>query len=115
MHARIGPSRALWQYVFAGNPSNSRGQRALNAGGTGLDLPATEIGAVVGQDQFQIAHRQSKSESCEMLLHPRLHRSTGFERAVRFVGYTVAFSKTPDRGAFCAKEADRGTLGRLSA
>ncbi len=56
MHTGIGAAGALGQYIFAGQPSNSRGECALDGGAAGLHLPAGEVGAVVGEDQFEIAH-----------------------------------------------------------
>src|SRR5215469_12517267 len=114
VHARIRPSRALRQYVFAGDSSNSRTERALNAGCIGLDLPATEVGAVVGQGQFQIAHGESKSRILRDAAASKI-TSWRFRESKGFLGYTVAFSKTPDCAAFYANVAERGTLGRVSA
>ena len=46
-----------WGRTFSpGHPSNGRGQCALDRGRLGLDLPSKELRAIVGQDQFEIAH-----------------------------------------------------------
>ena len=43
VHTRIGPARTLWQYFFRSDPSNSRGQCALNGGSIWLHLPPGEL------------------------------------------------------------------------
>src|SRR3974390_1091689 len=56
MNSRGGSSRTLRQYLFPGNPSNSRGQCALNRDRVGLNLPTGKIRPVVGENHFEIAH-----------------------------------------------------------
>src|ERR1035438_8712788 len=56
MHTRVRATRALGQYFFSGQPSNSRGEFALHRRAAGLHLPAGEFGAVIRKDHFKIAH-----------------------------------------------------------
>ena len=56
MHSRIGSSRPLRQYLFAGNPSNDRGNCALHGDGIGLHLPTGKFRSVIGDNHFEIAH-----------------------------------------------------------
>src|SRR6202140_5743792 len=56
MHSRVSSPRALRQYLFAGNPSNDRGNCALHCDGIGLHLPAGKFRSVIGDDHFEIAH-----------------------------------------------------------
>ena len=56
VNSGIGTSGALRRDVFAGQPSNSGRQGALNGRQPGLDLPAGEVGAVVGEDEFKVSH-----------------------------------------------------------
>jgi hypothetical protein len=56
MHPGIGASRTLRKNFLACYSSNGRGQGALDRGRLGLNLPSGEIRAVIGQDQFEIAH-----------------------------------------------------------
>jgi hypothetical protein len=56
VHTCIGPTRTLWQYFFRGNPSNSRGQCALDGGSIRLYLPPGEFRAIIGEYQLDIAH-----------------------------------------------------------
>jgi hypothetical protein len=55
MHSRIGPTRTLWQYLFACRPSNNFGQNSLNGRKIGLDLPSMEVRAVVRNRQFEVS------------------------------------------------------------
>src|SRR6185437_14389784 len=70
VHTRICASRTLGQDFFARNTSNSRGQGALNAGCVGLDLPAAEIGAVVGEGNFQVAHARKRNPEQNRCIQP---------------------------------------------
>ena len=52
VNAGIGAAGALGQGSFAGDAAECRLQFALNGRLAGLDLPAAEVGAVVGQSQL---------------------------------------------------------------
>ena len=52
MNARVGASRALGQWLFAGNAPQRCLQFALDSGFSGLHLPAAEIRAVIGQSEL---------------------------------------------------------------
>src|SRR5277367_3549844 len=56
MNPSVGAPGALGQNLFAGHSSNSRGQSALDCGGVRLNLPSGEFRAVIGQNDFEIAH-----------------------------------------------------------
>ncbi len=56
VYPRVGAPGTLGQDIFARYPFNGRSQCALDRGHPGLDLPSKELRAVVGQDQFEIAH-----------------------------------------------------------
>ena len=80
----VGASRTLRQDFFAGDSSNGRGQRALDGGRLGLDLPPREVRAVIGQDQFEIAHgdclesyRRRPSSNCLANLYKALPGAGG--------------------------------------
>src|SRR2546423_8414781 len=71
MNPGVSPSGALRQDFFSGDSSNSCGQQRLYRWSVGLYLPAVEIGSIVGQCQFEIAH--AEIESSWMAEPPRLH------------------------------------------
>ena len=50
--AGIGASRALGQELFSGEALDGVGESSLDGGLAGLDLPAVEGGAVVGEGEF---------------------------------------------------------------
>ena len=58
MNARVGAPGTLRQDLFAGDSSNSRGQRSLDGGGIRLYLPSQKVGAVVSENDFEIAHEE---------------------------------------------------------
>ena len=53
MDAGVGATRALRQGRFAGNAAEGGLQLALDGGFAGLDLPAAEFGAVVGEGELE--------------------------------------------------------------
>jgi hypothetical protein len=54
VNASIGASAALGQDALAGDALDGRGQLSLNGEVAGLDLPAVEIGSVVGEGELPI-------------------------------------------------------------
>jgi len=54
--ARIGAARAVDGYLFLSDFSEHVGDCTLNGGDTGLDLPAVECSAIVGEGQFDVTH-----------------------------------------------------------
>ena len=56
VHAGVGAAGALGQRRLADDAPESRLQFALDGGFAGLDLPAVEVGAVVGESQFPRLH-----------------------------------------------------------
>jgi hypothetical protein len=88
MYAGIGSARALRQYFFAGNPSDSRGESALDRRAVGLNLPTAKVRAVVSQRQLDVTH--AEIESSGMKVHPRLHRLhvSAMEMHAHRLGYT---------------------------
>ena len=57
MHAGIGAAGTLRQDCFSCHAFNGRGQCALDCGRAGLNLPAAEFRAVVGQDNLRLRMR----------------------------------------------------------
>ena len=51
----VGPSRSLRQDIFARQPLQAIGERALYRPQSGLNLPAVKIRAVISQRNFEIA------------------------------------------------------------
>src|SRR5712692_8429009 len=98
MNPRVGPARALREYVFTGNASNSRGQSALDGRLVRLDLPTRKAGAIISQYQLDITHAEIESSGTNE--HPRLHRLrlSRMERWGQGLSYTVAF---PSAVEFC--------------
>ena len=56
VHSGVGTARSLRQYIFAAQPSNSRGERALHGRPAGLHLPARKIGSIIRKDEFEVPH-----------------------------------------------------------
>ena len=54
MNSGIGATGALGQGLFASNALDGLLEFALDGDFTGLDLPAVEISAVIGQDEFPV-------------------------------------------------------------
>src|SRR6516162_2347275 len=54
MNTRVRPSRTLRQNAFAGDPPEAFGKGSLHRGESGLNLPAAEVGPVVGQGDLQV-------------------------------------------------------------
>src|SRR4029077_12261751 len=103
MHPRVGEAGTLGQDVFASDPSNGQRQCALDRGRPGLDLPPGELGAVIGQDQFEIAHDDCLESSRVRLSSNFLPIFTKLYLAHRTeasglgkgVSYTISFKQRP--------------------
>lgn len=54
MDACIGAAGALWQGFFAGEVFESGQQRPLNGHSVGLDLPTSEVVAIVSEREFKV-------------------------------------------------------------
>ena len=54
--AGVGAAGALGEDAFAGDAVDGVGERALDGGQAGLDLPAVEGGAVVGEGELPVRH-----------------------------------------------------------
>lgn len=52
----VGAARALRQELFSGEALDDSGERALDGGLAGLDLPAVEGGAIIGESEFESTH-----------------------------------------------------------
>ena len=52
--AGVGAAGALGKTVFAGDMGDAAGERALDGGEAGLDLPAVKCGAVVGESDLPV-------------------------------------------------------------
>ncbi len=59
MNSRVGASRSLRQYIFAGQSFQAIGKGALHSWQIRLHLPSMEFGAVIGQSDFQVAAHMS--------------------------------------------------------
>ena len=55
MDACISAARALWESFFAGEVFESGHQRPLNGQSVGLDLPTSEVVAIVSEREFEIS------------------------------------------------------------
>ena len=54
--AGVGAAGALGEDGFAGDAMDGVGERALDGGEVGLDLPAVVGGSVVGEDELPVRH-----------------------------------------------------------
>ena len=57
MDTGVGASGAMHDWLIASNASDGLRQRTLDGAQTGLDLPAGEIGSVIGNAQFEITRQ----------------------------------------------------------
>src|ERR1700675_89184 len=89
MHPRVGAARALNRQTTLRQLFEHVSQGTLDGGLPGLNLPTAEIGAVIGQREFDVAHKSQldyrtrvqlehlASRSQVMLSSPSLRESTG--------------------------------------
>ncbi len=60
MHAGIGPPCGVDREIFLRQLADDVGQRPLDRRSPGLNLPAAEVGAVIGQGEFDVMHRSER-------------------------------------------------------
>ena len=58
VHTGVRAARAVNHDSFLRDPTKNLGERALNRGFSGLELPAVIVRAVVGYGEFEIAHAE---------------------------------------------------------
>ena len=59
--AGVGATGSVDSEIFAGEFAEDVNESALNGGLAGLDLPAAEVGAVIGEGELDVAHERESS------------------------------------------------------
>src|SRR5258708_716018 len=115
MHSCVGASGALRQDVFPGQPSNSGRDEALDRGASGLDLPAGEVGSIVGKGKLQVAQPSSGICSRNLRFWPLTCRVAGelVKHCKNRTFLYVPSSKRFTRGAGNLIRYTTGSLGPM--
>src|SRR4029077_20709517 len=74
VHARVGPPRRAHEHALAGHVPDGVLQRRLNRALTGLPLPPREVGAVVLDDDAELAAQNSIIIPSDQVVSPTCRR-----------------------------------------